>query len=101
MYFFLRIRLYPIVGWKLASDQKPTYLMEGASYDTGTTIVWTQLIGLIEDLNRSSQLVEKEANDGLYFVPAFSGIQAPINDNTAATAFIGLNPRYMLKPFGK
>lgn len=86
--------LYPIVGWKLVSDQKPTYLIEGASYDTGTAILWAQSIGLFDDPKETSDLVHNESNGSVYFVPAFSGLQAPINDNTAATAFIGITPRF-------
>ena len=76
------------------TDKKPTYLIEGASYDTGTAVQWAQKIGLFEDPQESSDLVHNESNNGIYFVPAFSGLQAPINDNSATTAFIGISPRF-------
>ncbi|XP_054153022.1 putative glycerol kinase 5 [Oppia nitens] len=83
--------LYPIVGWKLKNEEKPIYLMEGASYDTGTAIKWAHNIGLFDDLKKTSDMAKNVSNDDLYFVPAFSGLQAPINDNFATSAFIGIN----------
>ena len=32
--------------------------------------------------------------EGLYFVPAFSGLQAPINDPYAGAGMIGLQPHH-------
>ena len=76
------------------TDKKPTYLIEGASYDTATAVQWAQKIGLFDDPKESSDLAHNQCNNGLYFIPAFSGLQAPINDNSAATAFIGITPRF-------
>lgn len=65
----------------------------GASYDTGTTISWAQKIGLIDNPRESSVLAKSvPSTEGLYFVPAFSGLQAPLNDPEATTAFIGITP---------
>jgi putative glycerol kinase 5 len=86
--------LYPVVGWKLVNNEKPIYLAEGGSYDTGTAILWAQNIGLIDDPNETSDMAFSVSNTDVYFVPAFSGLQAPINDNQATAAFIGINSRH-------
>lgn len=84
--------LYPVVGWKLVNNEKPVYLAEGSSYDTGSAISWAQSVGLLDDPKDSSEMAISVSNDNLFFVPAFSGLQAPINDNRATAAFIGINP---------
>ncbi|KAK0080950.1 hypothetical protein PV325_013050, partial [Microctonus aethiopoides] len=40
----------------------------------------------------SSLALSVDDSDGIYCVPAFSGLQAPINDQSAATGFLGLKP---------
>ncbi|RWS21809.1 putative glycerol kinase 5-like protein, partial [Leptotrombidium deliense] len=83
--------LYPIVGWKLCSGEL-VYLAEGSAFDTGTTITWAQKLGLFKDPFESSDVAKSvEDTGGVYFVPAFSGLQAPINDPTAVSSFIGIS----------
>ena len=84
--------IYPLVGWRLENCET-TYLAEGGSSDTGTAIVWAKTIGLYEDLETSCvHLEERDSSRGVYFIPAFSGLQAPFNDPTAVSSFIGLSP---------
>ncbi|XP_011296674.1 putative glycerol kinase 5 [Fopius arisanus] len=83
--------LYPLVAWKI--DQELVYAAEGASNDTGTLIEWLKTIGIIKQPEELSDLVHSvENSDGVYFIPAFSGLQAPINDQSAATGFLGVKP---------
>lgn len=83
--------LYPVIGWKIGD--KLTYVAEGLASDTGAVISWAQNIGLFEDVRDTSSLAESvEDSGGVYFVPAFSGLQAPINDDKATTLFLGMQP---------
>ncbi|RZF44686.1 hypothetical protein LSTR_LSTR000638 [Laodelphax striatellus] len=82
--------LYPVVGWKV-SDML-VFVAEGLSKDAGTLICWSQSMGLLgNDPSESMKIATSVSdNDGVYFVPAFSGIQAPINDDKSAAGFLGV-----------
>lgn len=81
--------LYPLVGWKF--NNEIVYFLEGACNDTGSLIQWAMMAGLIENPFESSTLANQlEHNDGVYFIPAFSGLGPPFMDDNAATGFIGL-----------
>lgn len=83
--------LYPIVGWKIGKDI--TYVAEGNITDTGSLIEWAKSMGFIDDVSDTAKIAESVPDsDGVYFVGAFSGLQAPINDDKAATTLIGLKP---------
>lgn len=84
--------LYPVVGWTI--NDETTYLAEGGTHDTGTVICWAQKLGLLDDPFESSEIATSVPDSGgVYFIPAFSGLQAPFNDNLAVSAFIGLNAK--------
>jgi putative glycerol kinase 5 len=69
------------------------YVAEGHSSDTATVIEWCRNIGLFDNYEEISDLVSSVKSSGeVYFVPSFSGIQAPVNDEAAATGFIGMRP---------
>ncbi|XP_076283866.1 glycerol kinase 5 isoform X3 [Lasioglossum baleicum] len=81
--------LYPLIAWRI--EDELVYLVEGASNDTGILIEWAKKIGIINNPDETSYLASGlDDTDGVYFVPAFSGLQAPINDYAAATGFIGI-----------
>ncbi|KAL0111907.1 hypothetical protein PUN28_013251 [Cardiocondyla obscurior] len=83
--------LYPVVGWRIGKEI--VYIAEGSSSDTGILIEWAKSIGIIDNISETSDVANSVSNtDGVYFVPAFSGLQAPINDYKAATGFFGLKP---------
>lgn len=83
--------LYPLVGWKFQNEL--VYIAEGASNDTGVLIKWTQDLDILGDPSECSAVAQSvEDNGGVYFIPAFNGLQAPINDVKAAAGFIGLKP---------
>jgi len=84
---------YPAIGWKLSSNSKPTYILESDSSDTGTSILWAQQLDFFKEPAQTMCLANSVPNTGgVYFVPAFSGLQAPINDHTAVSSLIGLSP---------
>lgn len=83
--------LYPQVAWRIKNEL--VYMVEGASNDTGTLIEWAKELGIINQAEETASVAySAKDTDGVYFVPAFSGLQAPINDSTAATGFIGIKP---------
>uniref|UniRef100_A0A7E4VUW2 Glycerol kinase 5 n=1 Tax=Panagrellus redivivus TaxID=6233 RepID=A0A7E4VUW2_PANRE len=81
--------LYPLVAW--STPKQITYVAEGKSDDTATLIAWALSIGLCSNVEETSAIaLETEASPGLQFIPAFGGIQTPINDDHACAAFLGL-----------
>uniref|UniRef100_A0A1Y1L423 Glycerol kinase 5 n=1 Tax=Photinus pyralis TaxID=7054 RepID=A0A1Y1L423_PHOPY len=81
--------LYPLVGWSI--NNKITYFVEGASNDTGSLIQWALSAGIIENPHDSGTLASSvESTDGVYFIPAFSGLGPPFMDDNAASGYIGL-----------
>ncbi|XP_073659844.1 glycerol kinase 5 isoform X4 [Tursiops truncatus] len=93
---------YPLIGWKIG--QEVVCLAEGNAADTGTAIQWAQQLGfcccclfvfVFADLFTDAAETEKmarslEDSEGVYFVPSFSGLQAPLNDPCACASFMGL-----------
>lgn len=83
--------LYPLVSWNLR-DQSVCYSVEGSSSDTATIINWGKSIGLFNDPSESSEMADSVESSGqVFFIPAFSGLSAPINDFRAGSGFIGIS----------
>ncbi|XP_011150642.1 putative glycerol kinase 5 isoform X2 [Harpegnathos saltator] len=83
--------LYPVVGWRIKNEL--IYIVEGSSSDTGILVEWAKEIGLVNNAKETADIAKKvNDSDGVYFIPAFSGLQAPINNPAAAAGFIGLKP---------
>lgn len=82
---------YPLIGWKIG--QEVVYLAEGNAGDTGTAIKWAQQLDLFTDAAETEKMAQSlEDSEGVYFVPSFSGLQAPLNDPCACASFMGLKP---------
>lgn len=82
--------LYPLVAWKMGKET--TYMMEGGAASIGSSIQWACKFGLINSPSESEALArEVEDSNGVFFVPAFDGLQAPHWDPSAATTVIGIN----------
>ncbi|MBQ4452026.1 MAG: glycerol kinase [Clostridia bacterium] len=76
-------------GWQGRTD----YVLEGNITHSGDTLVW-----LCDKAEMASDPAEVEKlassvpdTDGVYLVPAFSGMGAPYFDESARAAFIGMN----------
>jgi putative glycerol kinase 5 len=83
---------YTVVGWQL-DGELPAYLIESDSSDTGTSILWAQKLDFFDEPAETISLARSvPTSGGVYFVPAFSGLQAPVNDLCAVSSLIGLNP---------
>lgn len=69
------------------------YVLEGNINDTGAVIQWltdaAELIHQPKDAGMFSKTVED--TNGVYFVPAFSGLGAPYFHNDVRAAWIGIN----------
>ncbi|XP_069583986.1 glycerol kinase 5 isoform X1 [Ranitomeya imitator] len=83
--------LYPLVGWKIGNEL--VCLAEGNASDTGTAIKWAQELNLFTDF-ADTEIMARDVPDceGIYFVPSFTGLQAPVNDPYACASFMGLKP---------
>ncbi|CAG0888213.1 unnamed protein product [Cyprideis torosa] len=81
--------VYPLIAWK--RDGEVTYMAEGAVSDMGTVMEWSLSVGLLEDVRTSATLARSiPDSDGVFFIPSFNGLQAPVNDPTASAGFIGI-----------
>ncbi|XP_064347857.1 putative glycerol kinase 5 isoform X2 [Camelus dromedarius] len=82
---------YPLIGWKIG--QEVVCLAESNAGDTGTAIEWAQHLDLFTDAAETEKMARSlEDSEGVYFVPSFSGLQAPLNDPCACASFMGLKP---------
>ncbi|CAI9536104.1 unnamed protein product [Staurois parvus] len=83
--------LYPLVGWKIGNEL--VCLAEGNASDTGTAIKWAQELNLYTDVADTEEMARSVPDSGgIYFVPSFTGLQAPVNDPYACASFMGLKP---------
>ncbi len=75
------------------SDGVRDFALEGAIFMAGATIQWLRdNLGLIADAAESEALAEAASPDGgVYLVPAFQGLGAPIWDAEARGAIVGLS----------
>jgi glycerol kinase len=78
------------IGWGLNRDI--TYIFEGNVHATGATIMWLmENLGVITEMDNVEKMcLSLEDNEGVYFVPAFSGLGAPYWDNVARGVIYGL-----------
>lgn len=84
-------RMLSTVLWQL--DSARTFALEGSIFMAGATIQWLRdSLGLIAEAADSEDLA-KQANpdSGVYLVPAFQGLGAPIWDAGARGAIVGLS----------
>ncbi|KAJ3665404.1 hypothetical protein Zmor_000900 [Zophobas morio] len=83
--------IYPLVGWKLKG--RSTCIGEVPCNDCGSLIQWLLNIGLINNPSEIGDMVTSiDDSDGVYFIPAFSGLGPPINDEKASSGFLGIKP---------
>lgn len=82
--------LLTTIAWKI--NGKVTYALEGSVFVGGAAIQWLrdglQLIRTAPDINNLADLVED--TDGVYFVPALTGLGAPYWDQYARGAILGI-----------
>ncbi len=70
---------------------RPTYALEGAIFIAGAAIQWLRdELGIIAHASQSEGLANDAEAEGLYLVPAFTGLGAPWWDPNARGAIFGL-----------
>ena len=74
------------------TDEAPAYALEASIFVTGAAVQWLRDgLGLIERAEESEALAASlEGNDGVYFVPALTGLGSPHWDPYARGTIIGL-----------
>lgn len=82
--------LLTTIGWSWQGQT--TYVLEGSAFHAGSAIQWLQHeIGMIDRPHDCDILAEQAPlSQGVYFVPAFSGLGAPYWDSSARGCFLGL-----------
>lgn len=83
-------QLLSTVAYRL--NDQTTYALEGAIFNAGTGMQWlTQNLHLIKDPTESERLVQSIPDtNGVYFVPAFTGLGAPHWNSDARAAILGI-----------
>ncbi len=82
--------LLTTVAWCL--NGQLSYALEGSIFNAGTVVQWLRDgLGLIESTGEIERVVEPtESNNGVYLVPAFTGLGAPHWDVYARGGIFGL-----------
>ena len=84
-------KMLSTIGWRI--NGKLTYALEGSVFVAGALVQW--LRDKLEIISESSEIEELaktvDANGGITFIPALSGLGAPYWDPFAQGAIFGLN----------
>ena len=71
--------------------QPPQYALEGSIFVTGAAVEWLGDVGLVDAPAETAQLARSvDSTEGVYFVPAFTGLGAPHWDGRARGTIVGL-----------
>ena len=82
--------LLTTVGFQ-RSGEPTQYALEGAIFVTGAAIEWLEDVNLIENAAETEQLARSvDSTDGVYFVPAFTGLGAPHWNQRARGTIVGM-----------
>ena len=83
--------LLSTVAWRIG-EGRITYALEAAIFVTGAAVQWLRDgLGIISSADESEQLAASlDANDGVYFVPALTGLGSPHWDPYARGTIVGL-----------
>ena len=73
------------------SGEPVQYALEGSIFVTGAAIEWLEDMGLIGDAEETEELARSvDSTDGVYVVPAFTGLGAPHWDGRARGTIVGM-----------
>ena len=82
--------LLTTVGFQ-RSGEPVQYALEGAIFVTGAAIEWLEDVDLIDDPGETAELARSvDSTDGVYVVPAFTGLGAPHWDGRARGTIVGM-----------
>jgi glycerol kinase len=84
--------LLTTVAWSTAGESGATYALEGAIFVTGAAIQWLRDgLGIIADAAETGPLAAScPDTDGVYVVPAFTGLGSPWWDPYARGTIVGI-----------
>jgi glycerol kinase len=84
-------RLLTTIAWRIG-DEPVEYALEGAVFVSGAAVQWLRDgLGIIDEAAETQALAESiQGNDGVYFVPALTGLGAPHWDPYARGTIVGL-----------
>lgn len=81
--------LLTTVAWQAPTGEM-YYAWEGAVFTAAAALQWLEKVGLLSSYQELDALSEKDAQPGLFFVPAFTGLGAPHWDPYARGLIIGI-----------
>lgn len=84
--------LLTTISYKIGDDGPVHYALEGSISHCGSTIQWLRdQLGIVSEAKEADSLAsELDHNDGLYFVPAFSGLFCPFWRSDARGCIVGM-----------
>jgi glycerol kinase len=84
--------LLTTVGWTIEGQPGAVYALEGAVFVTGAAVQWLRDgLGIIEDAADVETLATSvDGTDGVYLVPAFTGLGSPWWDPYARGTVVGI-----------
>jgi glycerol kinase len=85
--------LLTTVAWTIEGQPGATYAFEGAIFVTGAAVQWLRdELGVLDDAAASEALARSvDSTDGLYVVPAFTGLGSPWWDPYARGTVVGIS----------
>ena len=82
--------LLTTIGFQL-SGEPVQYALEGSIFITGAAIEWLEDVDLINNAAQTAELARSvDSTDGVYVVPAFTGLGAPHWDGRARGTIVGM-----------
>ncbi|WP_255149961.1 glycerol kinase GlpK [Halorarius halobius] len=73
------------------AGEPPRYALEGSIFVTGAAIEWLEDVSLVDDPAETAALARSvDSTDGVYVVPAFTGLGAPHWDGRARGTVVGI-----------
>ena len=82
--------LLTTIGFQRSGDPVQ-YALEGSIFVTGAAVEWLETVGLVDDPAETARLARAvDSTDGVYVVPAFTGLGAPHWDGRARGTIVGM-----------
>ncbi|MEF8812224.1 MAG: glycerol kinase GlpK [Halovenus sp.] len=82
--------LLTTIGFQV-SDEPVQYALEGSIFIAGAAIEWLEDVELIDDPTETARLAQSiDSTDGVYMVPAFTGLGVPYWDGRARGTIVGM-----------
>jgi len=82
--------LLTTVGFQ-RSGEPVQYALEGAVFISGAAIEWLDEVGFVDHLVRTAKQAKSvDSSEGVYLVPAFTGLGTPHWDGRARAAIVGI-----------